>query len=66
MHDRVAKLGPDVVSVAPVAQAAVSEDGRSVLLALTIPGDMADAEPKIEQVIDGRQGCRPSRATRCW
>ena len=51
VHDRVAKLGPDVVSVAPVAQAAVSEDGRSVLLALTIPGDLADAEPKIEQVI---------------
>jgi RND superfamily putative drug exporter len=51
VHDRVAKLGPDVVSVAPVAQAPVSEDGRSVLLALTIPGDLADAEPKIEQVI---------------
>ena len=51
VHDRVAKLGPDVVLVAPAAQAPVSNDGRSALLALTIPGDIADADPKIEQVI---------------
>jgi uncharacterized membrane protein YdfJ with MMPL/SSD domain len=51
VHDRVAKLGPDVVSVAPAAQAPVSNDGRSALLALTIPGEIADTDPKIEQVI---------------
>ena len=51
VHDRVAKLGRDVVLVSPAAQAPVSNDGRSALLALTIPGDIADADPKIEQVI---------------
>jgi RND superfamily putative drug exporter len=56
VHDRVATLGPDVVSVAPAAQAPVSSDGRSALLALTIPGDIADAEPKIEQVIEAAKG----------
>src|SRR4051795_6224839 len=55
VHDRVAKLGRDVVSVAPAAQAPVSQDGRSALLALTIPGDVADADPKIEQVIAAAQ-----------
>ncbi|MDX6532340.1 MAG: putative drug exporter of the superfamily, partial [Gaiellales bacterium] len=56
VHDSVAELGPDVVSVAPVADAPVSEDGRSVLLALTIPGDIADAEPKIDEVIAAATG----------
>jgi RND superfamily putative drug exporter len=45
-----------VVSVAPAARAPVSNDGRSALLALTIPGDIADADPKIEQVIDAAKG----------
>jgi putative drug exporter of the RND superfamily len=51
VHDSVARLGRDVVSVAPAAQAPVSQDGRSALLALTIPGDIADTDPKIEQVL---------------
>jgi len=51
VHDQVANLGRDVVSVSPAAQAPVSNDGRSALLALTIPGDVADTDPKIEQVI---------------
>jgi len=56
VHDSVAKLGPSVVSVAPAAQAPVSKDGRSALLALTIPGDIADTDPKIEQVINAAHG----------
>jgi RND superfamily putative drug exporter len=56
VHDSVAKLGPSVVSVAPAAQAPVSHDGRSALLSVTIPGDVADADPKIEQVIAAAGG----------
>jgi RND superfamily putative drug exporter len=59
VHDRVAELGRDVVSVAPAAQAPVSNDGRSALLALTIPGDVADADPKIEQVITAAKDAGP-------
>jgi len=51
VHDSVARLGSGVASVAPAAQAPVSQDGRSALLALTIPGDLADTDPKIEKVI---------------
>jgi RND superfamily putative drug exporter len=60
VHDRLANLGKGVVSVAPTAQAPVSKDGGSVLLALTIPGDIADADPKIEKVITAaKDGAQP-------
>jgi|1186.fasta_scaffold00905_3 RND superfamily putative drug exporter len=55
VHDSVAGLGQRVVSVAPAAQAPVSDDGQSALLALTIPGDVADSDAKIEQVITAAQ-----------
>ena len=52
IHNRLTELGPAVVLVAPLGQTAASQDGRSVLLPLQIPGDIADADAKIEKVID--------------
>ncbi len=51
IHNRLAQLGPAVVLVAPLDQTAASQDGRSVLLPLQIPGDIADSDAKIKQVI---------------
>ena len=60
IHSRLTQLGPAVVLVAPLGQTAASQDGRSVLLPLQIPGDIADADPKIEQVIDAADaGAQP-------
>ena len=64
-YDSLAQLGPAVVWLRRPARRQPREDGRSVLLALQIPGDIADADPKIEKVIEARR-CRPHRATRCW